>query len=189
SCSIASCRTPPRTISPTGRAACSISPITASATAITAPITTGTSTNRFRPTSIACRGANTCFAYEARLSQQAPGGDNGRDQCKRSDSQYKHACTRAIVIAGRRNGGAARRRRRRLGRRLSLRLLRHGRRLAALADRHVGPLGGAGVELARTADLLCGVFDHFLPLRDTADRAREREDGREHRRWGRASSG
>src|SRR3546814_1132988 len=48
-------------------------------------------------------------------------------------------------------------------------------------DRHVIALGGAGVELARTADLLLGVGDHLVPLRDPAGGAGEREQGREHR--------
>jgi hypothetical protein len=38
-----------------------------------------------------------------------------------------------------------------------------------------------GVELARTADLLVRILDHFLPLRDPADGAREREEHGEHR--------
>ena len=51
----------------------------------------------------------------------------------------------------------------------------------ALVDRHVGALGGADVELARTADLLLGVLDHLLPLGDPADGARHREQHGEHR--------
>src|ERR1700759_2154320 len=39
----------------------------------------------------------------------------------------------------------------------------------------------AGVELTRTADLLLRVLDHFLPLRDPADGARDREQHSEHR--------
>src|SRR5262245_7520047 len=31
-------------------------------------------------------------------------------------------------------------------------------------DRYVVALGGAGIELARAADLLVRIFDHFLPL-------------------------
>src|SRR6476646_7079802 len=50
----------------------------------------------------------------------------------------------------------------------------------AARDRHVVALGGAGIELARAADLLVRVFDHFLPLTDPADRAREREQHGEH---------
>src|SRR4029077_1316345 len=42
-------------------------------------------------------------------------------------------------------------------------------------------LGGALVELARPADLVFGIRDHLLPLRDPADGAREREDAGEHR--------
>src|SRR5690606_13374141 len=39
---------------------------------------------------------------------------------------------------------------------------------------------GAGVELTRTADALARIFDHLVPLRDPADRARESEENREH---------
>src|SRR6266404_9452980 len=42
-------------------------------------------------------------------------------------------------------------------------------------------LGRALVELARAADLVLGIGDHLLPLRDPADGAREREDAGEHR--------
>src|SRR6185369_6726160 len=49
-----------------------------------------------------------------------------------------------------------------------------------LIDRHVIALGSAGVELARTADLLVGVGDHLIPLRDPAYRSSEREQRREH---------
>ena len=42
----------------------------------------------------------------------------------------------------------------------------------------------AGVELARPADLLLGIFDHLLPLGDPADGARDREQDGEHRRSG-----
>src|SRR6266851_9466287 len=52
---------------------------------------------------------------------------------------------------------------------------------SALVDRHELPPGGAGVELARPADLVFGVADHFLPLRDPAHGARQREDAGEHR--------
>src|SRR5438105_14350546 len=37
------------------------------------------------------------------------------------------------------------------------------------------------IELPRPADLVFGIGDHFLPLRDPADGAREREDAGEHR--------
>src|SRR3974390_3501697 len=40
---------------------------------------------------------------------------------------------------------------------------------------------GTLVELARAADLVLGIGNHLLPLRDPADRAREREDAGEHR--------
>ncbi len=53
---------------------------------------------------------------------------------------------------------------------------------AAALDRNEGALRGADVELARAADLLLGVFDHFLPLGDPADGAGDREQRREHRR-------
>src|SRR5262249_54161310 len=39
----------------------------------------------------------------------------------------------------------------------------------------------AGIELARAADLLARVLDHFLPLRDPADRAGDGEQHGEHR--------
>ena len=55
---------------------------------------------------------------------------------------------------------------------------------SAIAHRLVFPPRLAGVELARAADLLRGIDDHFLPLRDPADRARDREQDREHRRSG-----
>src|SRR5688572_31855865 len=50
-----------------------------------------------------------------------------------------------------------------------------------LGERFHVPPGGPLVELARTADLVLGVGDHLLPLRDPADGAREREDAGEHR--------
>src|SRR5690349_25126680 len=37
------------------------------------------------------------------------------------------------------------------------------------------------VELARAADLVLGIRDHLLPLRDPAHGTREREDAGEHR--------
>src|SRR2546421_6662095 len=52
---------------------------------------------------------------------------------------------------------------------------------SAPVDRHELPPGGAGVELARPADLVFGVADHLLPLRDPAHGARKREDACEHR--------
>src|SRR5688572_31873527 len=51
---------------------------------------------------------------------------------------------------------------------------------SALLDRHVIALRRAGVELARTADLLAGIGDHLVPLRDPADGAGEREQNGEH---------
>src|SRR5690606_3957028 len=53
---------------------------------------------------------------------------------------------------------------------------------SALVDRHHLAPRRAGIELARTADLLVRIGDHLHPLRNPADRAREREDAREHRR-------
>src|SRR5712691_6595714 len=53
--------------------------------------------------------------------------------------------------------------------------------LAPLPDRHELPPPGAVVELARAADLVLGIGDHLLPLRDPADGARERKDAGEHR--------
>src|SRR5215471_8718669 len=51
----------------------------------------------------------------------------------------------------------------------------------APGDRDEVPARGAVVELARAADLVLGVADHLLPLRNPADGAREREDAGEHR--------
>src|SRR3972149_6042642 len=48
-------------------------------------------------------------------------------------------------------------------------------------NRRVIPLRRTGVKLARAADLLVRVLDHFLPLRDPADRTRHREQHGEHR--------
>src|SRR5690606_10772285 len=53
--------------------------------------------------------------------------------------------------------------------------------LSALVDRGVVAAGSADVELTRTADLLLGILDHLLPLRDPADRAGHRKQDREHR--------
>src|SRR5262245_14954339 len=53
-------------------------------------------------------------------------------------------------------------------------------RLSLFYRLHVA-LGRSLVELARAADLVLGVGDHLLPLRDPADGAREREDAGEHR--------
>src|SRR5271163_415489 len=38
----------------------------------------------------------------------------------------------------------------------------------------------SGIELARTADLLARILDHFLPLGDPADGASDRKQRREH---------
>src|SRR5262245_44063294 len=51
----------------------------------------------------------------------------------------------------------------------------------ALGDRDEIPARRAVVELARTADLVLGIADHLLPLRDPPHGAREREDAGEHR--------
>src|SRR5262245_8802856 len=48
-------------------------------------------------------------------------------------------------------------------------------------DRQIVAARGAGIELARPPDLLVRILDHLLPLRDPADRAREREQHGEHR--------
>src|SRR5262249_43062068 len=48
-------------------------------------------------------------------------------------------------------------------------------------DRQVIAARGAGIELARPSDLLIRILDHLLPLRDPADRARDREQHGEHR--------
>src|SRR4051794_18806089 len=50
-----------------------------------------------------------------------------------------------------------------------------------LAHWHVVAAGGAGVELARAADLLRRVLDHLLPLGDPADGPGDREKHGEHR--------
>ena len=51
---------------------------------------------------------------------------------------------------------------------------------SALVERNVVALDRAGVELARAADLLAGIADHLVPLRDPADRAGQREQRGEH---------
>src|SRR4051812_31614108 len=51
--------------------------------------------------------------------------------------------------------------------------------LSLVEGLHV-PLGRSLVQLTRATDLVLGVGDHLLPLRDPADRAREREDAGEH---------
>src|SRR5712692_1162107 len=43
--------------------------------------------------------------------------------------------------------------------------------LPSLRHRQIVAAHGPGIELARAADLLIGVLDHFLPLGDPADRA------------------
>src|SRR5438046_5519633 len=62
-----------------------------------------------------------------------------------------------------------------------LRVCESRRAGSAPVNRHELPPGGAGVELARPADLVFGVADHLLPLGDPAYGAREREDAGEHR--------
>src|SRR6266702_2356745 len=62
-----------------------------------------------------------------------------------------------------------------------LRVCESRRAGSALVDRHELPPGGAGVELARPADLVFGVADHLLPLGDPAHGTRQREDAGEHR--------
>src|SRR5579884_4389120 len=52
--------------------------------------------------------------------------------------------------------------------------------LFAPRDRYVVAARRAGIELARTTDLLLRVLDHLLPLCDPADRARDREQHGEH---------
>src|SRR5215467_10624294 len=51
----------------------------------------------------------------------------------------------------------------------------------SLGDRDEIPARRAVVQLARPADLVLGVGDHFLPLRDPAHGPGEREDAGEHR--------
>src|SRR6266849_3628658 len=64
---------------------------------------------------------------------------------------------------------------------LRLRLSSPLRAGSTLVDRHELPPDGAAVELARPSDLVLRIGDHLLPLRDPADRARERKDAGEHR--------
>src|SRR5690606_14864102 len=52
---------------------------------------------------------------------------------------------------------------------------------AAIRDLDVVPFRGAGVELARTADLHRRIGNHLLPMRDPADRSRDGEHHRKHR--------
>src|ERR1700716_4343425 len=53
--------------------------------------------------------------------------------------------------------------------------------LLPLVDLDVIAAGDAGVELARTADLLLRILDHLAPLADPADGAGDREQHGEHR--------
>ena len=53
-------------------------------------------------------------------------------------------------------------------------------RALPLIDRHVIARFRAGIDLARTADLLVRILQHLLPLRDPADGARQREQRGEH---------
>src|SRR5690242_15646415 len=48
-------------------------------------------------------------------------------------------------------------------------------------DRRVVPARRARIQLPRAANLLVGILDHFLPLRDPADGSRDREQDGEHR--------
>src|ERR1700680_3768020 len=43
--------------------------------------------------------------------------------------------------------------------------------LAAFLQRNIVPAMGSRIDLPRPSDLLLGILDHFLPLRDPADRA------------------
>ena len=54
-----------------------------------------------------------------------------------------------------------------------------GRQCGASGLRECAP-GRPDIELARAADALFGILDHFLPLRDPADRARNCKQHREH---------
>src|SRR3984893_5346187 len=54
------------------------------------------------------------------------------------------------------------------------------RRLFPPRNRRVVARRRPGIELARTADLLARILDHFLPLGDPADGAGDREQRREH---------
>lgn len=57
-----------------------------------------------------------------------------------------------------------------------------GFRGLALGNRNVVALAGARIELARTADALLRIFDHFVPLCDPADGAGKSEENGEHGR-------
>jgi hypothetical protein len=59
-------------------------------------------------------------------------------------------------------------------------VFRTGADLRSEFHRHVGPLGGACIQLARPADALRGIVDHRLPLRDPARRAGDGIDHCEH---------
>src|SRR5215472_15153949 len=52
---------------------------------------------------------------------------------------------------------------------------------ATLRDRDVVPLRWPRIELARPPDLLCGVFDHLVPLGDPAHGPGDGEQHGEHR--------
>src|SRR5271155_3933023 len=52
-----------------------------------------------------------------------------------------------------------------------------------LCDRQIAARRRAGEKLARPADFHVRVLDHLGPLRDPADRARDREQRGEHRGW------
>src|SRR5437867_1588457 len=54
------------------------------------------------------------------------------------------------------------------------------RRSASGLERHVGPLGGAPIDLPRAGDLLVLVLQHLVPLGQPAGGARDREQHREH---------
>src|SRR5579862_4767887 len=55
------------------------------------------------------------------------------------------------------------------------------RGLATLRDRNVIALDRPGIKLTRAANLLVGILDHLIPLRDPADGAGDREQHGEHR--------
>src|SRR5262245_54646525 len=59
-------------------------------------------------------------------------------------------------------------------------ILRCAELLLALPERHEFAPRRPLEELARTPDLVLGIADHLVPLRDPADRAGEREERREH---------
>ena len=108
-------------------------------------------------------------------------GESKRDEHERERAQHgsrHHAAPRgappAACVTGRID------RRQRVGFHLAW---MHGHqtfRLAALLRGNIIPAVGSRIDLPGTADFLLWVLDHFLPLRNPAHGAGEREQGGEH---------